>query len=205
MNRPSTPKSQPQNATTIQTPSSPAPPATNTASNGRPRIMLNIPAGRQSPHLNLPQYYSPAVSPYLNPGTYPSQYGGGPPQWPPASPYASPFAAPTYHAKAGEFMFKQFEGFKGFTKSGLNMGEKSAFYIYNKFSRWSKRWFTHIFLLLIVFLYSVAGAFLFSAVEGGGQQLANAKFDILKKNLINTLYTIAKEPDMLTVSSLLCG
>lgn len=132
----------------------------------RPRIQLNIPGGRQSPHQNMPQYYSPAVSPYLNPGTYPSQYGGGPPQWPPASPYASPFAVPTYHAKAGEFMFKQFEGFKDFTKSGLNMGEKSAFYIYNKFSRWSRRWFTHIFLLLVVFLYSVAGAFLFSAVEG---------------------------------------
>lgn len=131
----------------------------------RPRIMLKIP-GMQPLHPN--SYYSPAVSPYLNAGmhSYPSQFGGGPPQWPPSTPYASPFVAPTYPAKAGEFMFKQFEGFKDFTKSGLNMGEKSAFYIYNKFSRWSKRWFTHIFLFLVVFLYSVAGAFLFSAVEG---------------------------------------
>lgn len=144
-----------------QMPGTPVPP------NGRPRIMLNIPHGRQSPHHNIP-FYSPAVSPYLQPGThsYPSQFGGGPPQWPPSSPYASPFVAPTYHAKAGDFMFKQFEGFKDFTKSGLNMGERSAFYIYNKFGRWSKRWFTHIFLFLVVFLYSVAGAFLFSAVEG---------------------------------------
>lgn len=127
----------------------------------RPRVMLNMP-------MNNP-YYSPAISPYLNAAgthTYPSQYGGGPPQWPPSTPYASPFVAPTYHAKAGEFMFNQFQGFKDFTKSGLNMGEKSAFYIYNKFSRLSRRWFTHIFLLFIVFLYSVAGAFLFSAVEG---------------------------------------
>lgn len=127
----------------------------------RPRVVLNMPP-------NNP-YYSPAISPYLNTaGThgYPSQYGGGPPQWPPSTPYASPFVAPTYQNKAGEFMFKQFEGFKDFTKSGLNMGEKSAFYIYNKFSNLSKRWFTHIFLLFIVFLYSVAGAFLFSAIEG---------------------------------------
>lgn len=36
---------------------------------------------------------------------------------------------------------------------------------------------------------------------GGGQERANAKFDILKQNLINTLYSIAKQPDMLTVGN----
>lgn len=88
------------------------------------------------------------------------------PQWPPI--YASPFNM--YNTKAGEFMFKQFEGFKDFTmntaNSGLSAGQKSAFWMYNKVSKWSKKWFTHIFLFLVVFLYSLAGAAIFVAVEG---------------------------------------
>uniref|UniRef100_A0AAG5DNJ6 Potassium channel domain-containing protein n=1 Tax=Anopheles atroparvus TaxID=41427 RepID=A0AAG5DNJ6_ANOAO len=75
-----------------------------------------------------------------------------------------------YPAKAGEFMFKQFEGFRDFTvntaKSGLGVGEKSVFWMYTKITRWSRKWFTHFFLFLMLFLYSVAGAALFIAVEG---------------------------------------
>lgn len=75
-----------------------------------------------------------------------------------------------YPAKAGEFVFKQFEGFKDFTmntaKSGLGVGEKSVFWLYTKITKWSRNWFTHIFLFLMLFLYSVAGAALFIAVEG---------------------------------------
>ncbi|XP_040166949.1 uncharacterized protein LOC120902336 isoform X2 [Anopheles arabiensis] len=75
-----------------------------------------------------------------------------------------------YPAKAGEFMFKQFEGFRDFTlntaKSGLGVGEKSVFWMYTKITKWSRKWFTHFFLFLILFLYSVAGAALFVAVEG---------------------------------------
>uniref|UniRef100_A0A182X0G7 Uncharacterized protein n=1 Tax=Anopheles quadriannulatus TaxID=34691 RepID=A0A182X0G7_ANOQN len=74
-----------------------------------------------------------------------------------------------YPAKAGEFMFKQFEGFRDFTlntaKSGLGVGEKSVFWMYTKITKWSRKWFTHFFLFLILFLYSVAGAALFVAVE----------------------------------------
>lgn len=77
-----------------------------------------------------------------------------------------------YPAKAGEFMFKQLEGFRDFTmntaKSGLGVGEKSVFWMYTKITRWSRNWFTHIFLFLMLFLYSVAGAALFIAVEGKG-------------------------------------
>lgn len=72
---------------------------------------------------------------------------------------------------AGQFMFKHLEGFKDFTfasaKSGLNIGEKSAFYIYEKFSKWSRQWFTHCFLFLVILLYSIAGAYIFMAIEGG--------------------------------------
>lgn len=75
-----------------------------------------------------------------------------------------------YPAKAGEFMFKQFSGFKDFTlnasKSGMNFGEKIAFWMYNRISSLSKQWFTHIFLSIVIALYTVGGAFLFVAVEG---------------------------------------
>lgn len=121
--------------------------------------------------INIPQYNMGIPSPYLAtgpPGTHsiPTSAGGvhPPPNWPP---YANPFNA---MYSGGNFMFKQFEGIKDFTmasaKSGLNVGEKSAFYIYEKFGKWSKKWFTHIFLFLVIFLYSIAGASLFVAIEG---------------------------------------
>lgn len=75
-----------------------------------------------------------------------------------------------YPTKAGEFMFKQFSGFKDFTfntaKSGMSFGEKIAFWMYNRISSLSKQWFTHIFLMIMIGLYSVGGAFLFVTIEG---------------------------------------
>jgi hypothetical protein len=66
-----------------------------------------------------------------------------------------------YPNKASEFMFKQFEGFKDFTmntaKSGLSVGEKTAFWMYGKVRAWSRNWFTHIFLFLVVLSYSLIG------------------------------------------------
>lgn len=148
-------------STTSHTP----PPRPATATGSKPRIKINIP---QPGHIN---YYNPA-SPYLNTAhSNPSQFSGGAPQWPPSSPYINPFATPNPKA-AGEFVFKQFAGIKGFTntwdwtKSGLNKGEKMAFTLYQSISSWSKRWFTHIFLMFIMFVYSVAGAYIFAAVEG---------------------------------------
>lgn len=82
--------------------------------------------------------------------------------------YMNPFNANP--GKAGEMLYKQFEGFRDFTmasaKSGLNVGERFAFYIYEKFSKWSRKWFTHFFLFIVIFFYSLAGAFIFVAVEG---------------------------------------
>lgn len=124
----------------------------------RPRIKIQIP-----PPNPQGSYYE-ARSPYLS--TAHTNLSNGAPQWP-QSPF-SPIDKDSMNA--GEYMFKQFSGLKDFTwdwtKSGLNHGEKSVFYLYDKISRWSRKWFTHIFLLSIVFLYSVAGAYLFIAVEG---------------------------------------
>lgn len=86
----------------------------------------------------------------------------------PNNPQEFPFHM--YPTKAGDFMFKQFSGFKDFTfntaKSGMSFGEKILFWMYNKVSSLSKQWFTHIFLFLVILLYSVGGAFLFVAIEG---------------------------------------
>lgn len=85
------------------------------------------------------------------------------------SQYYNPLAN-MYQSKASEYMFKQFEGFKDFTMntatSGLSVGQKSAFWMYNKVSKWSKKWFTHIFLFIVIVAYTAAGAAIFVAVEG---------------------------------------
>ncbi|KAJ9588217.1 hypothetical protein L9F63_018381, partial [Diploptera punctata] len=112
-----------------------------------------------------------------------------------------------YPNKASEFMFKQFEGFKDFTmntaKSGLSVGEKTAFWLYNKVRAWSKNWFTHIFLFLVVLSYSLIGAAIFVAVEGAHeeQQQSNLREERYKlvenlKELINNP-VMAKDDDML--------
>ncbi|XP_014207097.1 TWiK family of potassium channels protein 18-like [Copidosoma floridanum] len=72
--------------------------------------------------------------------------------------------------RTSEYVLDYIRSFKDWTsdwtKSGLSVGEKSAFWIYEKVSSWSKRWFTHIFLFFVLFLYSVLGAFLFIYIEG---------------------------------------
>lgn len=71
-----------------------------------------------------------------------------------------------YPRKASEFMFTQLHGLKDITKSGLGLGEKLAYWLYNKVSSLSRNWFTHIFLSIVIILYTVGGAAMFVAVEG---------------------------------------
>lgn len=130
------------------------PPVPNPRFQNRPRVTINVPYNSQYPQ----SPYIPTAATTIPNGTgqhYPTD--------------ENPFAS-MYNNKAGEFMFKQFEGFRDFTantaKSGLNVGEKSAYWIYNRFSTWSKKWFTHIFLFLVVLCYSLAGASMFVAIEG---------------------------------------
>ncbi|XP_051157223.1 TWiK family of potassium channels protein 7 isoform X3 [Leptopilina boulardi] len=75
-------------------------------------------------------------------------------------------ASVIYNKENNGFVFTQIRGIKDFTKTGLSVGERSAFWLYEKVSSWSKRWFTHIFLFVIVLLYSIAGAMIFVTVEG---------------------------------------
>ncbi|KAG8228259.1 hypothetical protein J437_LFUL006226 [Ladona fulva] len=59
-------------------------------------------------------------------------------------------------------------------KSGLSVGEKTAFWCYNRVRDWSTKWFTHIFLLSVVMAYSVLGAAIFVAVEGPHEEQQRA-------------------------------
>lgn len=77
-----------------------------------------------------------------------------------------------YSNRASEFVYTQFKGIKDLTKSGLSVGEKSAFWLYEKVRSWSKRWFTHIFLFVVILLYSIIGAIIFVAVEGSVEKVA---------------------------------
>jgi hypothetical protein len=78
----------------------------------------------------------------------------------------NPFMQHLYNQKTSDFVSKHFEGLNKFTKSGLSLGERSVVLVYTKFRNWSQKWITHIFLFLIVLLYTLAGAFIFRAIEG---------------------------------------
>lgn len=121
-----------------------------------PKISITIPAA---------QYQSGVIpSPaHLSTHSNPSVIGAPPPPGAGES-YVNPF---NYMYSGGEYVFKQFEDIVvSSAKSGLNFGERVAFYIYEKFSKWSKKWFTHFFLFIVIFLYSLIGAVIFVAVEG---------------------------------------
>lgn len=92
-----------------------------------------------------------------------------------------------YTNRASEFVFSQFKGIKDLTKSGLSVGEKSAFWLYEKVSSWSRRWFTHIFLVVVALLYSIIGAMIFVTVEGTHEE--SGRFDLRQKRN-NTLEKI---------------
>lgn len=127
----------------------------------RPRVTLMIPEqlGYQDNGNRQPQLQQMQHSPYIMSAATsgPSQ---GQPNWP------NPFVQQLYAQRAGDFVFKQFEGLNRFTKSGLSVGEKSVVWMYAKFRSWSRKWFTHCFLFIVVLLYSIAGALIFMALEG---------------------------------------
>ncbi|XP_055597921.1 potassium channel subfamily K member 18 isoform X2 [Uranotaenia lowii] len=160
----------------------------------RPRINITVPpvymapqhVAQYSPAQYFQQFHQQHQNPlYQPPPSSPSRISmatvpdGQPPDYPD---YYT-----MYPAKAGEFMFKQFEGFRDFTmntaKSGLGVGEKSVFWLYTKITKWSRNWFTHIFLFLMLFLYSVAGAALFMVVEGEPEHEFSADVFALDENI----------------------
>ncbi|XP_076546908.1 uncharacterized protein LOC143305795 isoform X1 [Osmia lignaria lignaria] len=129
----------------------------------RPKIQLPLPG----------QYYPQTGMAYV-----PTPYGQTPIPMTPVSGQPQMI----YSNRASEFVFSQFKGIKDWTKSGLSVGEKSAFWLYEKVSSWSKRWFTHIFLFVVVLLYSIGGAMIFVTIEGTHEDLMH--FNIRKERWV---------------------
>ncbi|CAK9795685.1 hypothetical protein ANTPLA_LOCUS472 [Anthophora plagiata] len=134
----------------------------------RPKIQLPLPG----------QYY-----PQTGVGYVATPYGQTPIPMTPVSGHPHM----VYANRASEFVFTQFKGIKDLTKSGLSVGEKCAFWLYEKVSSWSKRWFTHIFLFVIVLLYSIGGAMIFITIEGTNEDVVHSN---IRKERNKTLTTI---------------
>lgn len=64
------------------------------------------------------------------------------------------------------FDFVPVNGIKDFTKSGMGVGEKCAYCVYNKLRKWSRKWFTHMFLTIVLIFYTIGGALIFEFIEG---------------------------------------
>lgn len=113
-----------------------------------------------------------------------------------------PFGIFQFHpTKASEFMNKRYENFKDFTKStaksGLSFGEKILFWVNGRIRQLSKKWFTHIFLFIVVFLYSLLGAVLFVTVEGTHEDKEKANIEKVLNTFILNVRRLALEKDIL--------
>ncbi|KAM8712085.1 hypothetical protein ACLKA7_012586 [Drosophila subpalustris] len=163
------------------TPSTPPP---SRRSNRPPRINIyNIHGGTSMPPSAQPQH------PYTAQTNHTAMGSQGP-YWPPV---ANPF-------DAGNFMTKGYEGFIDFTKSGMSFGEKFSYGLYNKFSTWSKRWFTHMFLLIVLAGYSVIGAVIFRTVEVGDSEVKIRDLQYEQRLFFKQIRNIAKDPLLSSLS-----
>ncbi|XP_030375499.1 potassium channel subfamily K member 18 isoform X2 [Scaptodrosophila lebanonensis] len=143
----------------IPTPSTPPP---SRRAQRPPRIFIQNPHNMSNSGSALGSMPPTAQLPY----TPQTNYTGpaGQPYWPTMG---NPFGP-------DNFMTKGFEGFVDLTKSGMSFGEKFTYGLYNKLGKWSKKWFTHMFLIFVLALYTVGGALLFQTVESPKAKLGMA-------------------------------
>ncbi|KPJ05196.1 TWiK family of potassium channels protein 18 [Papilio xuthus] len=99
-----------------------------------------------------------------------------------------------YQNKASEFMFKQFEDLKDFTmdtaKTSLSVGEKFAFWFYNKLKWLSKKWFTHLLLLVCLSAFSIVGGIIFTALEASSEQKYDKRLSQIRRDAAITIIGI---------------
>jgi hypothetical protein len=114
-------------------------------------------------------------------------------QWP--QQYTTSSApTPNPYVRKQSIFIDQLHGIKDFTKSGLGFGEKCAYWMYNKLRAWSRKWFTHMFLTIVLLLYTIGGALVFEVIEGQAESaveldLARARDDLLKELRITSVRT----------------
>ncbi|KYN39583.1 TWiK family of potassium channels protein 18 [Trachymyrmex septentrionalis] len=144
----------------------------------RPKILLPVPG----------QYY-PHPQTATGMGYVPTPYGQTPVPMTPVAGQPQIF----YSNRASEFVFTQFKGIKDLTKSGLSVGEKSAFWLYEKVRSWSKKWFTHIFLFVVILLYSIIGAIIFVTVEGSIEKVAVSNIRQKRNDTADTILGLCED------------
>ncbi|XP_075165318.1 potassium channel subfamily K member 18 isoform X2 [Haematobia irritans] len=156
--------------------------------NRPPRIIIRNPHSNNGSAMGSMPPTAATAAPYTaqTNNTLGANSAAGAPYWPQ---YANPFAA-------GNFMAKGFEGFVDFTKSGMSFGEKFTYNLYNKLSKWSKKWFTHIFLLTVVALYTVGGALLFKAVEGRQEEIVHINTHQEQKDFFAAFKRLAEDHEL---------
>lgn len=89
-----------------------------------------------------------------------------PAQWTPSS-----GPTPQVYARKQSLFYDGIDGIRDFTKSGLGFGEKCALWLYNQLKKLSRKWFTHMFLTVVLILYTIGGALVFEVIEGTGPDL----------------------------------
>ena len=94
-----------------------------------------------------------------------------PPKW--GQPYGtSAGTTPNQnYARKQSIFIDQLHGIQNFTKSGLGVGEKCALWMYHKLRAWSRKWFTHMFLTIVLLLYTIGGALVFEMIEGKVEEI----------------------------------
>ncbi|XP_012155823.1 uncharacterized protein LOC105664696 [Ceratitis capitata] len=89
-----------------------------------------------------------------------------------------------------------FSDFVDFTKAGMSFGEKFTFGLYEKVSKWSRKWFTHIFLFIIMVLYSAGGALLFASIEGHNADMIHRDLTSQRRDFLRAIGKLANDPEI---------
>ncbi|XP_063851208.1 uncharacterized protein LOC135094755 isoform X2 [Scylla paramamosain] len=73
-------------------------------------------------------------------------------------------------------------------KAGMSFGEKFTLYAVEKISTFSKKGFTHVFMFLVLALYTALGALLFIAIEGPHENEEKNDIESERKLLLERLW-----------------
>ncbi|XP_016947512.1 uncharacterized protein LOC108022849 isoform X2 [Drosophila biarmipes] len=170
------------------TPIPSTPPPGPRRANRPPRINIhNLTSGSAMSQASMP----PSAQPPYTAQTNFTGNGTQGPYWPPM---ANPFGS-------GNFMTKGYEGFLDLTKSGMSFGEKFTFGMYNKLSAWSRRWFTHLFLLIILALYNAGGALLFMYIENIAENLKYIELQEQQRKFFDDMRAMVKNPETIGLNN----
>ncbi|CAG0878477.1 unnamed protein product [Darwinula stevensoni] len=91
----------------------------------------------------------------------------------------------------GQFL-DQVKKVRDVTFSSLSFGQRFILWASEKVKNLSSRWFTHVFLFLVLFLYCVLGALVFRAVEGPSEDVQKTRVQDTRDNVLKELKILRK-------------